>query len=91
MTVSTLLFIAKDIYSIVGWTGSIAYLLGYLLLTMKKLKPDSKAYHALNIAGAIGLTVNAILLQDFPNILVNAAWGVIAIVAIWSLVRRKQS
>lgn len=91
MTTTTLLYFGKAICTIVGWAGSIAYLLGYLLLTMKKLKPDSKAYHVLNVAGAVGLTINAILLQDFPNIAVNVAWGVIAVVAIWSIMRRKQS
>lgn len=91
MTVKILLSIGKGIYTILGWVGSIAYLLGYLLLTMKKLKPDSKTYHVLNVAGAVGLTINAIFLQDFPNIAVNVAWGVIAVVAIWSIIRRKQS
>jgi hypothetical protein len=91
MTVKILLSIGKGIYTILGWAGSIAYLLGYLLLTMKKLKPDSKTYHVLNVAGAVGLTINAIFLQDFPNIAVNVAWGVIAVVAILSVIRRKQS
>lgn len=91
MTANTLLFVGKVICTIIGWAGSIAYLLGYLLLTMKKLKPDSRTYHLLNVAGAVGLTTNAILLQDFPNIVVNVAWGVIAVVAIWSITRRKQN
>ncbi len=38
---------------------------------MKRLKPDSKTFMYWNVAGAVGLTINAILLQDFPNIAVS--------------------
>lgn len=72
-----------------GWVGSFAYLLAYLLLSLNKLKSSQKAYHILNIIGALGLTVNAVFIQDYPNVLVNIVWGVIAIMAIWLIVRKK--
>lgn len=86
----TILFIGKNTSAVLGWAGSIAYLLAYLLLSLNKLKQDHKAYHYLNIAGAIGLTLNAIFLQDYPNVIVNIAWAVIALIAILTIVRRRR-
>ncbi|MCG2615343.1 hypothetical protein LZZ85_13670 [Terrimonas sp. NA20] len=86
-----IIFIGKNLATALGWTGSIAYLTGYLLLSMNKLKPGHKAYHALNIGGAIGLTANALFLQDYPNVIVNLSWGLIAIAAIATIVRTKRN
>jgi hypothetical protein len=71
--------------------GSFAYLLAYLLLSLNKLKSDQKAYHILNIVGALGLTVNAIFIQDYPNVLVNFFWGLIALMAILLIVLKKRN
>jgi hypothetical protein len=90
MPVHIFLFLGKNTSAFLGWAGSIAYLFAYLLLALNKLKPDHKAYHYLNVAGATGLTLNAIFLQDYPNVIVNIAWGVIALIAILTIVRRKR-
>ena len=65
-----------------GWVGTFAYLLGYFLLSIGKIKAG-KLYHTLNIAGAIGLICNAIYLTDYPNIVVNVAWMAIGFFAIY--------
>ncbi len=77
--------------SISGWAGTVSYLVAYLLLSLNKLKADQKIYHILNILGALGLTYNAVSLNDFPNIIVNVVWGIIALWAILSITRRKQN
>ncbi|MDR3712737.1 MAG: hypothetical protein P4L51_07975 [Puia sp.] len=77
--------------SLSGWAGTISYLSAYLLLSMNRLKADQRLYHVLNILGAIGLTYNAVFLNDFPNIIVNVVWGVIACWAIFAIARRKQN
>jgi hypothetical protein len=87
----SLIFIGKHSASILGWVGSISYLLAYLLLTLKKVKPDQKLYHLMNIVGAAGLTLNAVYILDYPNVIVNLVWGIIALLAIWSIARRKQN
>lgn len=84
-----LLFI-KNIYPILGWIGTLSYLLAYFLLSINKLKANQVTYHVMNILGAIGLTANAIYYADLPNIVVNLAWGLIALVAIIALSRRKK-
>jgi purine-cytosine permease-like protein len=91
MSGHVLLFIGKEFSSLLGWLGSSAYLLAYLLLTLNKLKADQKLYHLLNIIGAVGLTLNALFFYDYPNVIVNIAWGLIAAAAIWSIARKKRS
>lgn len=85
----SLLAIVHIIYPIVGWIGTIAYLLGYLLLSTNKLKSDQVSYHVLNIIGSIGLTANAVYYTDLPNIVVNVVWGIIAAGAIIVLLRKR--
>ncbi|MBL7769198.1 MAG: hypothetical protein JNK20_09500 [Flavipsychrobacter sp.] len=84
-----LLAIVHIIYPIVGWIGTIAYLLGYLLLSTNKLKSDQVSYHVLNIIGSIGLTTNAVYYTDLSNIVVNVVWGMIAAGAIIVLLRKR--
>jgi hypothetical protein len=86
---TTVLFIGNGLYHLLGWIGSFAYLLAYLLLSLNKLKADQRLYHVLNIVGAIGLTVNAISFQDYPNVIVNVFWGLIALMAILLIARKK--
>jgi hypothetical protein len=87
----TLLFLNKGISTFLGWTGTSSYLIAYFLLSINKLRADQKLYHALNIIGAIGLTYNAIFLNDYPNVIVNIAWAIIALGAILLIVRRKRN
>jgi len=86
-----LLFLNKGLTSFLGWIGTFAYLIAYLLLSTGKLKGDQKLYHMLNIMGAIGLTYNAVALSDYPNVIVNIVWAVIAVWAILLIQRRKQN
>jgi hypothetical protein len=82
----------SNIYQILGWTGTFAYLLAYFLLSINKIDARQFIYHLLNIVGAIGLTSNAIYYADLPNVVVNIVWGIIAlsalIVLFWK--RKKQ-
>lgn len=84
-----ILFIGKGFSVSLGWVGSISYLLAYLLLSLNKLRSEQRLYHVLNIVGAIGLTVNAIFFQDYPNVIVNVFWGLIALMAILLIARKK--
>lgn len=74
-----------------GWAGTFFYVLGYVLLTMGKIKSDQRIYHWLNALGAVGLIANALYLSDYPSFVVNFIWLVIAVGAIiWLLVRRRR-
>ncbi|GGH67049.1 hypothetical protein HNQ91_001739 [Filimonas zeae] len=77
--------------SVAGWIGTLSYLLAYLLLSTNKLKVNQRIYHLLNIVGAFGLTWNAITLNDYPNIIVNVSWALIASWAIFNIQHTKKS
>ncbi|HMR91413.1 MAG TPA: hypothetical protein PKC69_03825 [Chitinophagaceae bacterium] len=86
----TWLFVSTNFYAILGWTGTVSYLLAYFLLSIHKLKANQVLYHAMNIVGAIGLTANAFYYADFPNVVVNVAWGVIALGAIFFIMKKRR-
>ena len=83
--------INSSMYTIMGWVGTLAYLLAYFLLSINKISSKSLLYHSLNVIGAIGLTANALHLADVPNVVVNCAWGLIAISALVVFSRKKQN
>ncbi len=85
-----LLFTAASLYPILGWIGTLSYLLAYFLLSIKKIKSTQALYHCMNIIGAIGLTVNALHYADIPNVVVNIAWGLIALGAIVFISKKKE-
>lgn len=78
-----------NLSDVLGWLGTLSYIIAYLLLSLGKLKAEQKTYHLLNILGAIGLIVNAIHLDDYPNIIVNIVWFAIGCMALISIARKK--
>ncbi len=86
-----LLSISTLFPSIAGWAGTLSYLIAYALLSLNKLKASQPLYHILNILGALGLTYNAVVLKDKPNIVVNVAWAMIAGWAIFTIQGRRRS
>lgn len=73
------------VFTVVGWVGALIFILAYLLLSLGILSAKKPIYHILNALGAVCLVTNATYLNDFPNILVNAVWVLIAFFAIFKL------
>lgn len=84
-------YVSAFLSSAAGWLGTLSYLLAYLLLSINKLKVHQQIYHVLNIIGALGLTCNALVLKDYPNIIVNVCWALIASWAIFNIQQAKRS
>ncbi|MEH6682599.1 MAG: hypothetical protein V7724_18805 [Sediminicola sp.] len=78
------------LYTIIGWIGALVFILAYLLLSLQILSAKKKLYHVLNAIGGICLIINAVHLRDFPNLVVNAVWAVIALGAMGNLYYLKQ-
>ncbi|WP_299252292.1 hypothetical protein [uncultured Aquimarina sp.] len=75
---------------IIGWIGAIAYVLAYLLLSLEILKSDQELFHSLNTFGAICLVINALPVNDYPTIAVNTVWGLIGVVSIIRIIRKRK-
>ncbi len=82
--------VMNNLYPILGWIGTLAYLLAYFLLSINKINSNQLIYHTLNIVGAIGLTANALYYADLPNVVVNLVWGLIALTALIVLSRKRK-
>ncbi len=78
-----------DIYSFLGWIGMILIILAYLLLSSKKLKPNSIVYNSLNLLGGVGIVISAVATKSWPSAILNVIWGIIAIFAIYKKAKTK--
>ncbi|HUD03949.1 MAG TPA: hypothetical protein VMR73_00460, partial [Candidatus Paceibacterota bacterium] len=63
-----------------GWYGAIVTLLAYALISAGFFGANNVWYQALNFTGAIGLTSIAAYKKDYPLVVLNAVWAVIAFI-----------
>ena len=75
----------KLIIDILGWTGSILYLLAYALVSMKKTEGDSILYQGINIFAGVLLVIYTLSLGAYATTGLNAVWVVIG---LFTLARR---
>lgn len=64
----------NQIVDVVGWVGSLALIMAYWSVSKKRIKPESFAYHSLNIGGSLLLIVNTYYYGAFPSAAVNIIW-----------------
>ena len=62
-----------------GWTGSILYLLAYVLVSMKKTEGDSLLYQGLNILAGIFVVIYTLSLGAYATTGLNAVWIAIGV------------
>ena len=74
--------------TVIGWVGSVAVIVAYGLNSMQKLKSNSLAFQVLNLSGAILLLINSVFKEAYPFTFINTVWAIIAIVAIFKIVRK---
>lgn len=74
-------------FSFIGWLGAITFVFAYFLLSIEILSAKRILYHFLNAIGGICLVINSIFLDDPPNFFVNFIWAVIAIYAIFRILK----
>ena len=77
--------------NVLGWTGSLMVLTAYGLNSYQKLKSDSSAFYLLNFTGGSFLIVYTIYREAYANTFINIVWVVVAIPAIFNLMRKKKS
>ncbi len=59
---------------LLGWIGTVLYLIAYLLVSMRKLEGDSFTYQAMNILAGVLLVINTFYWRAYPSLGLNAAW-----------------
>lgn len=66
----------------IGWVGTLLIVLAYFLNSAKKIASSSKAYHLMNLAGAVGIGANVYHHGAWPSFALQIGWGAIAIVTL---------
>lgn len=69
----------KLLIDILGWTGSILYLLAYALVSAKKVEGDSLLYQGMNIVAGVLLVVYTLALGAYATTSLNAVWAAIGL------------
>ncbi len=77
----------KKASGILGWYGVAATIAAYILVSFLVLSPTSIWYQALNLTGALGVTVETYYRRDYQPFWLNLLWAVIALVALANLMR----
>ena len=72
----------RIIIDIMGWAGTILYLIAYGLVSLKKVEGDSVVYQGMNLVAGILLIVNTLYLQAYPSAGLNVAWVGIAVLTL---------
>jgi hypothetical protein len=69
----------KLLIDILGWTGSILYLLTYISISAKKTEGDSLLYQGMNIFAGILLVIYTLYLGAYATTGLNAIWVTIGL------------
>ena len=72
----------KLLIDILGWTGSILYLLAYALVSAKKTEGDSLLYQGMNILARVLLVVYTLSLGAYTTTGLNILWVAIGILTL---------
>ena len=72
----------KLFIDILGWTGSILYLLAYALISAKKTEGDSLLYQGINILAGSLLVIYTLALGAYATTGLNAVWVVIGLLTL---------
>ena len=64
---------------ILGWTGSILYLLAYALVSLRRTEGDSLLYQGMNILAGTLLVVYTFSLRAYATTGLNAVWIAIGV------------
>ncbi len=72
----------RIIIDIIGWIGTILYLIAYGLVSAKKAESDSWLYQGLNIIAGTLLIINTFYLRAYPSAGLNIAWVGIAVLTL---------
>ena len=67
---------------ILGWTGSVLYLLAYALVSPKRTEGDSVLYQGINIFAGTLLVIYTLALGAYATTGLNAVWVAIGLFTV---------
>ena len=79
------------IITTIGWIGSLEVIAAYALNSLQKIKSDSLLFQGLNLTGSAFLIINSLYKEAYPFTFINSVWAIIAIVALFKILKRNPS
>ena len=73
---------SKLFIDILGWMGSILYLLAYALVSAKRTEGDSVLYQGMNVFAGILLVVYTLALGAYATTGLNAVWVLVGLLTL---------
>lgn len=73
---------------IIGLIGALAFLVGFMEVSLGKWDGQSRRFEALNLLGTLFLGYYSIQKHAYVNIVLNVVWGTVALYAIFHVVQR---
>lgn len=68
---------------IIGFTGVTILLIAFALNAAGKISRDHIAYILMNLIGAVIACVASVLLNYWPFIILEGAWALVSLIALW--------
>ncbi len=81
----------KLLIDIIGWIGSIEVIAAYGLNSYQKIKSDSLLFQLLNLTGGIFLIINTMYYRAYPSAFINVVWVIIALIAVFPMMRKTKN
>lgn len=76
----------KTLIEIIGWYGTVAIVLAYILVSFSILASDNISYQFLNFTGAVGIIIVSVVKRVYQPAVLNIIWAVIALVALLTII-----
>ena len=79
------------IIDVIGWSGSITLTVAYLMVSNKKIDPQSKVYQGLNVFASTCLIINTGFYGAYPATALNVVWVIVGLYFLSQIISGKMS
>ena len=75
----------------IGWVGSITLTVAYLMISKKKIDPQSRLYQGMNIIASTCLIINTGYYGAYPATALNVVWVIVGLYFLSQIMSGKLS
>lgn len=76
---------------IMGWTGTVTYLIAYGMVSAKRVEGDAWIYQGMNFFAGILLIVYTIYTKAYASTALNVVWVLIAVLTLGRRMLKKNA
>ena len=77
----------KTFINILGWYGTLAIVIAYVLVSFSFILPNSMLFQVLNGTGAIGIVIISLYKKAYQPAVLNIIWTLVAFIAIINILK----